>query len=160
MFTNEISLIVYDFDGVMTNNTVLVQEDGTETVIVNRGDGLGVGIIKSLGFKQLILSTEENPVVTARAKKLKLEVIQGSKDKKKSLLNFCKKNNIDTNKTLYVGNDTNDLEVMNVVGFRVAPKDAHYKILKIANKITKAKGGKGVIRELAEWIENDRNNKK
>ena len=70
---NSLSLIVYDFDGVMTDNKVYVNEEGQEMVQVNRGDGLGISLIKKLGIKQIILSTETNPVVSVRAKKLNID---------------------------------------------------------------------------------------
>lgn len=153
MFTKEyISLIVYDFDGVMTDNKAFVFENGLEAVVINRGDGLGVSMINKLGIRQIILSTETNPVVSTRGKKLNLEVIQGSSDKKHSLMLFCQDNNIALDKVCYVGNDVNDLEAMQCVGFSIAPKDSHFKILQIANKTTIAKGGDGVIREIADLL--------
>ncbi|MBF0380654.1 MAG: HAD hydrolase family protein [Magnetococcales bacterium] len=146
----DIALLVYDFDGVMTDNRALLLEDGTEAVFINRGDGYGVGQLKKLGFKQLILSTETNPVVSARGRKLNIEVIQGSSDKRATLTTYCKNNSIDLNAVLYVGNDLNDLEVMQIVGFPVAPADSHPEIIAIARHVTKAKGGYGVIKEISE----------
>jgi 3-deoxy-D-manno-octulosonate 8-phosphate phosphatase (KDO 8-P phosphatase) len=147
-----LQLIVYDFDGVMTNNKVIVFQDGTEAVVANRADGWGVGLIRSWGIRQLILSTETNPIVQARANKLSLEVIACSKDKKTDLMGFCAKNGFDLEKVLYIGNDSNDLEVMKIVGYPVAPADAHPDIIKISCLVTKAKGGEGVVRELADLI--------
>ena len=148
----DIDLIVYDFDGVMTDNRVFVIQDGTEAVVVNRADGLGVGRIRASGIPQLILSTETNPVVKARAAKLGLEVIASCDDKRIALGSFCKQNGYDLQKVIYVGNDLNDLEVMNIVGFPVAPADAHSDIKNVAKLITKAKGGEGVVRELSDLI--------
>ncbi|MBF0195859.1 MAG: HAD hydrolase family protein [Magnetococcales bacterium] len=148
----DIALIVYDFDGVMTDNRALQLQDGTEAVFVNRGDGYGVSQIKKMGIKQLILSTETNTVVAARGKKLNIEVIQGSSDKKTALTAYCGELNIDLANVLYVGNDLNDLQVMQVVGFPVAPLDAHPLIIKIAKHVTMAKGGCGVIKELSENV--------
>ena len=149
----DIDLIVYDFDGVMTDNRVIVFQDGTEAVIVNRADGLGVDRFRGLGIPQLILSTETNPVVKARAAKLCIEVIASCKDKKNALENYCAQNGYDLNKVIYIGNDLNDLEVMRIVGFPVAPADAYPKIKKIAKLITEARGGAGVIKELSEYID-------
>ena len=149
----DIDLIVYDFDGVMTDNSVLVFQDGTEAIIANRADGLGVDLIKKLNIKQLILSTETNSVVQARADKLGLEVIASCKDKKSALEEYCLENGFDLKKIIYVGNDLNDLEAMKIVGYPVAPADAYHEILKIASLITKAKGGEGVVRELVDFIE-------
>ncbi|NQU81378.1 MAG: HAD hydrolase family protein [Bacteroidetes bacterium] len=149
---NKIQLMVYDFDGVMTNNLVIIFQDGTEAVIVNRADGLGVDRLRALKIPQLILSTETNPVVKARAAKLRLEVIASCKDKKIALINYCDQNNYELRKVVYVGNDLNDLEVMKIVGFPVAPADAHPDIKSLAKLVTKAKGGEGVIRELSDLI--------
>jgi len=148
----QIALIVYDFDGVMTNNKVLIFQDGGEAVIVNRADGLGINMIKKLGIPQLILSTETSPVVSARAVKVGLPVLQGVKDKKKALIEHCHQHGYDIQKVVYVGNDTNDYSAMKVVGFPVAPADAHSRIVEIAKLVLKSKGGAGVVRELADYI--------
>ena len=145
-------LIVYDFDGVMTNNRALLMQDGCEGVWVNRSDGWGVQQLKKAGYLQVILSTETNPVVAARAKKMKIKVIQGSVDKAKCLKKYCDKKKIKLNKVLYVGNDINDFDAMKIVGLSVATADAHPKVLQIAGYVTRAKGGDGVLRELSESI--------
>jgi len=149
---SKIKLIVYDFDGVMTDNRVIVLQDGTEGVIANRADGLGVSYFRSMGIPQLILSTESNPVVKARASKLKLEVISSSDDKKRDLTDYCRKNRYNLYNVLYVGNDINDLDVMKSVGFPVAPADAHKSVKAVAVHITQSKGGEGVIKELSESL--------
>ena len=77
----KISMIIYDFDGVMTNNKAYLNESGVESVQINRADGLGIELIRKLGIKQMILSTEKNKVVRARAKKLKIPVIHGVENK-------------------------------------------------------------------------------
>lgn len=145
-------LIIYDFDGVMTDNHALQLQDGTEAVWISRADGWGVDQIRKMGIPQLILSTETNTVVAARARKLKIEVIHGSGNKKADLLAFCSKMKIDLSFVLYVGNDVNDLEAMQMVGFPVAPADAHHSILAIAKYVTHTKGGHGVIKELSEYV--------
>jgi YrbI family 3-deoxy-D-manno-octulosonate 8-phosphate phosphatase len=149
---NKIKLIVYDFDGVMTDNTAIVDQNGNESVIVNRSDGLGISLIKKLGIKQIILSTETNNVVQKRAAKLELFCLNGIEDKAVTLYKYLTDRNISLDSVLYVGNDINDLEVMQMVGFSVAPKDAYEPILEIADHVTKAKGGEGVIRELYDLI--------
>ena len=149
---DEPKLIVYDFDGVMTDNRAVLLEDGNEGVWVNRSDGWGVQQLKKAGYHQVILSTEKNRVVTARAKKLQIEVIQGSADKAKCLKNYCQKQQIKLNKVLFVGNDVNDLSVMKIVGFSVAPADAHPEVLQIASYVTRAKGGDGVLREVSDSV--------
>jgi len=148
----DIDLIVYDFDGVMTDNRVITFQDGTEAVVVNRADGLGVDRFRSLGIPQLIISTETNPVVEARAAKLRIEVIASCADKRMALENNCEKNGYNLQRVLYVGNDLNDLGVMKVVGFPVAPADAHPDILEISCIVTEARGGEGVVRELFDIV--------
>lgn len=148
----DIKLVVYDFDGVMTDNRVLVREDGVESVMCNRSDGLGIGMIRRLGVEQVILSTEENPVVLARARKIRLEAVHGCADKQAGLRTLASDRGIATSDILYVGNDTNDLEAMRIAGIAVAPADSHPEILAIAHHITAAKGGHGVIRELADYF--------
>lgn len=147
-------LLVYDFDGVMTDNRVLVFQDGTEAVFVNRSDGWGVAKLRKVGFRQIILSTETNPLVSARATKLQIEAIQGSSDKARDLVAYCQTNGIDLTKVLYVGNDVNDLGAMHLVGFPVAPADSHPEVLMIAKHVTRARGGEGVIKELSELLLN------
>ena len=147
-----IELIIYDFDGVMTDNRVLVDENGKEAVFVNRGDGLAVAAIKKAGIEQVIISTEKNKVVTARANKLKIKVMQGVDDKRSLVLKYIRTKKIDPKKVIYVGNDINDLEAMKVVGWPVAPSDACEEVKKIAKTVLSKKGGYGVIRELFDLI--------
>lgn len=148
----KISLIVYDFDGVMTDNRVLVMQDGKEAVFCNRSDGWATGMLKKINIPQIIISTEENPVVTARARKLKLPVMQAVKDKRSAVLEYCKKHNLDLKRTIFIGNDTNDKEAMQVVGIPCCPADAQPSIKKISSIILNKKGGEGAIRELADMI--------
>jgi YrbI family 3-deoxy-D-manno-octulosonate 8-phosphate phosphatase len=154
--TNKIKLIVYDFDGIMTDNKVYVDQDGREIVQVNRADGLGVSEIKKLGIEQIIISTEKNLVVSARAKKLVIPCMQGIENKKDALVNYCKENKITLDKVAYVGNDINDKEVMKIVGITFCPADAHESIIAISDHALNTKGGDGVIRELLELIINKR----
>jgi YrbI family 3-deoxy-D-manno-octulosonate 8-phosphate phosphatase len=144
----QIDLIVYDFDGVMTDHRVTVREDGTESVTVHRGDGLGVARIRELGLRQMILSTEQNPVVAARAKKLKLEIIHSVEDKRRTLSEYLQSQCISPERVLYIGNDINDLDCMLSVGFRGCPADAEPEILGICQWVSAKNGGYGVIREL------------
>jgi YrbI family 3-deoxy-D-manno-octulosonate 8-phosphate phosphatase len=113
---------------------------------------LGINIIKEIGIPQMILSTETNRVVEARAKKLGIPMIQGVGDKKKVLIAYCKENNFNPNNILYVGNDINDKEVMGIIGYPVAPSDAHLDIKKLAKLTLENKGGCGVVKELAEIL--------
>ena len=153
--TQEIQLIVYDFDGVMTDNKVLVFPDGKEGVFCNRNDGLAVSIIKARGIRQLIISTEINKIIQVRAKKIGLPVINAVKDKKKCLIDYCRRHKLRLDRIVYVGNEINDLEAMKVVGWPLCPFDAHWRIKKTAKTILTKKGGEGVIRELADILFHD-----
>ena len=148
----KIKLIVYDFDGVMTDNKVYVDQDGKEAVQVNRGDGLGISEIKKLGIEQIIISTEKNPVVMKRSEKLGIGCMQGIENKKAALIDYCENYNFDLQNVAYVGNDINDKEVMEIAGTTYCPLDAHDSIKNISNHTLKTKGGNGVIRELLDLI--------
>lgn len=136
----------------MTDNRVLVMQDGSEAVFANRADGWGVAQLRKAGHRQIIISTETNPVVAARANKLQIEVVQGSSDKARDLRLYCSRAGIALDSVLYVGNDVNDLPAMALVGFVVAPADAHPAVLEVARLVTRARGGEGVIKELSEWL--------
>ena len=148
----DIDLIILDFDGVLTDSRVYVLEDGRETVACHRGDGWGIKLIQQAGIEVLILSTERNPVVSARAKKLAVDCIQNCPDKGKATREIIKSRGLTPERVMYVGNDTNDEGAMRFVGHPVAPADAHPKILELTTNITHASGGYGVVREIADWI--------
>ena len=149
---DKIKLIVYDFDGVMTDNKVYINQNGNEMVQVNRSDGLGVAEIKKMGIKQIIISTEKNPVVSARANKLEIPCLQGVANKKYALTDYCQKNDIQILQVAYVGNDINDKDAMAIAGFSFCPADAHETIKEISDHVFKRNGGDGVIRELLDLI--------
>ena len=148
----KIKLIVYDFDGVMTDNKVYIDQNGNEMVQVSRADGLGISEIVKLGIQQIIMSTEVNPVVKQRAIKLKIPCLQGLDNKKDALLDYSKKNDIDLRKVAFVGNDINDKDAMAIVGFTFCPADAHEIIKEISDQVFKRNGGDGVVRELLDLI--------
>ena len=147
-----IDLLILDFDGVLTDNRVYVTQDGQETVACHRGDGWGIKLLKNAGLEIIILSTETNPVVSARARKLDVECIQGCPNKAEATREIIAKKGLDATKVMYVGNDTNDSEAMALVGHAVAPADSHPEIIEVAKTITKARGGHGVVRELADLL--------
>lgn len=148
--TQSIDLIVYDFDGVMTDNKVVVLEDGREAVSCSRTDGLAVSRIKKRGIPQIIMSSESNKVVKVRARKLGIPALCNVEDKKSTLLAYCKKNNYNLKKIIYIGNDINDLSTMRIVGYPIATLDAEKEIKNAALLIINKKGGEGVIKGLIE----------
>ncbi len=148
-----VQLIVYDFDGVLTDNRVILREDGLESVIVNRSDGLAISIIKNLEIKQVILTTETNRIVETRASKLGVPVIKGVQNKKEILEEFCMENHIALESVVYIGNDINDLAAMKEVGYPMCPSDAYDEIKKVSKIVLKTKGGLGVVRELLSVLQ-------
>lgn len=152
MRLSEFDLLIYDFDGVMTDNRVLVMQDGTEAVFCNRSDGMAIAAFKRLGLRQAILSTETNPVVAARAAKLGIPVHQGIGDKAAALPGVVAEIGTSLERTVYFGNEMNDYQAMRMAGWSVAPADAHAEIRAIARSVTHARGGEGVIREFFDMV--------
>jgi len=148
----QIDLIVLDFDGVLTDNRVWVDENGLEGVAAHRGDGMGISRLKKAGFEVIVLSTETNPVVAARCKKMKIEAYQGVEDKGAALKKLLKERKINPEHVIYAGNDVNDLPCFSLVGCAVAVADAHPDILPQADLVLKARGGFGAVRELSDLI--------
>lgn len=144
--------VVFDFDGVMTDNQVLTGQDGGETVACDRSDGLGLAALRKAGIRTLVLSTEENPVVAARCAKLKLPCIHGVEDKAARLQQWLADEGIDPAKTIYVGNDRNDSKCLELVGCPVAVADAYPEALQRALIVLNREGGKGAVRELCDFI--------
>ena len=153
---SQIKAVVFDFDGVFTDNRVIVSTTGEEFVICDRGDGMGTNLLADAGIKMLILSKEKNAVVTSRGKKLNIEVIQGCDDKLPELKKWLKKNDIDAQQSAYIGNDINDLECLSHVGVSVIPADAHPSVIEVATWILRHNGGRGAIREFADVLLSNR----
>lgn len=146
-------LLVLDFDGVMTDNRVWVNEFGQESVASNRSDSLGLEMVmKETNLKVLVLSRETNPVVTARCKKLGIDVFQSINDKQKAIQMLMKENNVLPSETIFMGNDINDLEVFPEVGYAVSPVDAHHEVLRQADLVLTSRGGHGAVRELSDLL--------
>jgi N-acylneuraminate cytidylyltransferase len=147
-----ISLVVLDFDGVFTDNRVFVSEDATEMVACSRGDGFGLGLLRKAGVPAVVLSTEVNPVVAARCKKLDLPCHQGVADKAEVFDRLASEYGVEPQCIAFVGNDVNDLPAMEKAGVAVAVADAEPEVLQIAHIVLTRKGGRGAIRELCDRI--------
>ena len=148
----KIKLLIYDFDGVMTNNKVYIDQNGNEMVQVNRGDGLAISEIKRLGINQIIISTEINPVVSVRANKLGISCLQAIDNKENAVREYCKENDIELKDVAFVGNDINDADAMSIVGISFCPSDANQSVKDISTYILSNKGGNGVIREIYDLL--------
>ena len=154
----DIHAIVFDFDGVFTDNKVWVDQNGIELVCCDRGDGLGFDLLRAFikannwELNYFILSKEKNPVVSVRAEKLQIDCIQSTPNKADYLANYLYENNLNAKGLVYLGNDLNDLAAMRVAGFSVAPSDAHAVILDQADLILPQKGGDRFVRAFIELL--------
>lgn len=144
-----VKLLALDFDGVMTDNRVLVDQDGREAVLCHRGDGMGIGLLKKAGIEVIVISMEPNPVVSARCRKLKIDCIQNCDQKLKALQELAAARGLQPREIAFVGNDVNDLECLRWVGLPVAVADAEPEVLKAASYVTRRPGGFGAVREVA-----------
>lgn len=149
---DDVDAVVLDFDGTQTDDRVLIDSEGRELVAVHRGDGLGIAALRRDGLELLTLSTEVNPVVAARAVKLKIPVLHGIDRKDLALKQWCEEKGIAPERVLYVGNDVNDLPCFNLVGWPVAVAGAHDVVREAARAVTSTAGGAGAIREIASWL--------
>jgi YrbI family 3-deoxy-D-manno-octulosonate 8-phosphate phosphatase len=149
----KISLLVMDFDGVLTDNRVWVNEKGEEMVAANRSDSLGLAQLRETeNVRLLVISKERNPVVEARCRKLKIPVLQAVDDKAAALNNFLAQNNIPRQEVVFVGNDTNDLPCFSIAAFTFAPADAHPAVKRQADRVLSLSGGHGAVRELCDIL--------
>lgn len=148
----DLKLVVLDFDGVLTDDRVWVDEEGREQVAAHRGDGMGIGLLKKAGIEVVVLSKERNPVVAARCHKLAIECHQGIDDKASAIKEIITKRKHKPQAVAYVGNDINDLECFPLVGFAAAVADAHPEVLKAADLRLSMRGGHGAVREFCDLV--------
>jgi D-sedoheptulose 7-phosphate isomerase len=151
----KIALVVFDFDGVFTDGKVYTDQNGVESIICDRRDGLGIDHLRNEGIPAMILSTETNPVVAARARKLKLETTQSCGDKAAWLRDYMEAHDIAAANVVYVGDDINDLGAMKLVGYPVAPANAHPAVKEIAALVLGSAGGDGAVREICDLLINN-----
>ena len=148
-----VKLVAFDFDGVFTDNSVYVFEDGSEAVRCSRSDGIGLRKLDRLGVETIIISTEVNRVVAERAEKLKIRCVHGVEDKRAKLQSIADEHGFDLVDVAFVGNDVNDLGCLEVVGLPIAVQDAYPEVLRLAKYTTKTLGGYGAVREVCDLFE-------
>lgn len=152
-FPERPKFLVMDFDGVFTDNRVILDQNGVESVRADRSDGLGFGLLRAqTPVECLVISKERNPVVTQRASKLDIPVLQAVDDKASALRKEMHKRGMRAEETIFVGNDVNDLPTLEVAGYFVAPADSHPEVLRCADLILEKKGGRGALRELCDKL--------
>ena len=145
-------MVAFDFDGVFTDNRVWTSERGEESVACFRGDGIGLRRLDEVDVGYLILSTETNPVVAARARKIGAPCIQGVEDKLRALRQEAKRRHVPLDAIAYVGNDANDAACLEAVGLPVVPADAWPEVVPLARWVLSRGGGQGCVRELCDEI--------
>ncbi len=157
----KIDLLVLDFDGVVTDNRVWTDQDGRESVAAYRSDSLIMGKMKQAGIEVVVLSSEVNPVVSARANKMGIQAVQGVglHGKAEALQNLMKERRLAAGSVAYVGNDTNDLPCFEVAGWAVAVSDALPEVLRAADFVLARPGGHGAVRELCDLLLTSANGK-
>ena len=147
-----LKLAVFDFDGVFTNNQVIVSQEGKESVICNRSDGLGLRRLESVNITPIIISTEVNPIVSIRARKLCVECIHGCENKLKVLKDQLIRRDVSLKNVAYIGNDINDESCLKVVGLPVVVADAFEEVKPLARVVLSKKGGRGAVREFCDHV--------
>ncbi len=149
-----IRLLVCDFDGVLTDNRVWTDETGREMVAANRSDSMYLRELERRGVEMLILSSEPNPVVAARARKMGVQAVHGVgiHGKGEALRALLNERGLDPAEVIYLGNDVNDLPCFEVVGWAVAVADAYPEVRRAADYVLRAAGGQGALREMCEMI--------
>jgi YrbI family 3-deoxy-D-manno-octulosonate 8-phosphate phosphatase len=155
----DLKFLVFDFDGVFTDNKVIVSQDGVESVVCYRSDGLGLSKLRSIGMDMLILSMEQVPIATVRAKKLKMDCIQGCDDKLTKLKELVAARNIKMENVAFVGNDINDLECLQNVGYPICVNDAYPEVKDVCRLVLTRNGGEGAVREICDMIFSDLRNR-
>ena len=151
-----IKLVICDFDGVITDNRVWTDQDGNESIVASRSDSMRISEMRANGIDVMILSSEPNPVVAARAKKMGVEAIHGVglQDKGRVMREVLAEKKIKAEEVIYIGNDWNDLPCFEVAGWAVAVADAYPEVLRAADHVLVKAGGHGAVRELCDLILN------
>ena len=149
----DIKAIAFDFDGVFTDNRVYVTQTGEEAVVCDRSDGMGISMLRKAGIPLIIISTEKNPVVSVRAAKLNIDVLQGIENKLPVLNQWAAENQLSIGQVAFIGNDINDVDCLNAAGVGIAVAAAYPVAVDAADFVLTKKGGQGAVREIADlWL--------
>ncbi|MBM31886.1 MAG: 3-deoxy-D-manno-octulosonate 8-phosphate phosphatase [Chloroflexi bacterium] len=151
-----IKFIVFDFDGVFTDNSVYITQDGKEMVKCSRYDGIGLKNLETQGIDKIVISSEKNPLVKNRCKKMNIECYDSVENKFSLLLKIIERKNLQITQVAFMGNDINDLECLSKVGLPIVVKNCHPKLIKIAKYITETDGGNGAVREVCDHLTNQK----
>lgn len=149
---SKLKLVVFDFDGVFTDDRVWINQEGVESVACSREDGMGLALLCKHQLPVVVVSTEENPVVAARCRKLKIPCMQGVWKKEEAVKQLAQEYRVTLKQMAFVGNDVNDIPVMKAVGLPVAVANAHQQVKDIAALVLSKEGGRGAVREFCELL--------
>jgi len=148
----KIKIFFFDFDGVFTNNKVIVSEDGKESVVCSRSDGIGLNQLKAYGYDLCVISSEINPLVNIRCKKLKIESFNEVEDKGLLIKKILKSKSLNKENAAFIGNDINDIPAYESVFLKIAVSDRNHAIDNYVSFLTTLAGGEGAVREVCDKI--------
>lgn len=148
----QLRFIAFDFDGVITDNSVYVFEDGREAACCSRFDSMGLEELRKLGIEMCVISKEVNPVVGARCTKLGLPYVQGCDEKQGVLLEMLEERGLQLEQAAFVGNDINDISCLEVVGLPIVVQDSHPDVIPYGRYRTRLLGGRGAVREVCDLV--------
>ncbi len=148
----KVEILVMDFDGVLTDNRVWVDQDGRESVVAYRSDSLWLNMLRDKGVQVFVISKETNPVVAARCRKMNIPCIQGEDKKETALQKLLSEHGVAQEHAVYCGNDVNDLACFPLVGWAVAVADSIPEVARQADYVLTRPGGNGAVWELCELI--------
>ena len=149
----KIKLVISDVDGVLTDGGMYYSARGDIQKKFHARDGMGISILKRNNIPTVIITKEKNLIVKKWASKMPVDrLFDGVKNKEILVPKLCKLYNLKEENIAYIGDDVNDIGIMEKIGLSISPKDANLEVRKIANHVTKSKGGEGVLREVCDLI--------
>ncbi len=149
----QIKLVIFDVDGVLTDSSLYLGDDGQEYKAFNSKDGLGMKLLQQSGVPIAIITARQSNVVKLRMESLGIEhLYQGQSEKLPAFEMLLEKLSLDAAEVAYVGDDLVDLPIMIRCGLAIAVADSHEQAIEQAHWVTEKGGGRGAAREVCELI--------
>lgn len=146
-------LLILDVDGVMTDGSLYLDNNGEEIKAFNSKDGHGIRMLQECGIRVAILTGRKSSLVAHRSRDLDIELVyQGYRDKRPAYTELKQSTGLDDHEIAYAGDDVIDLPVMSQTGLAIAVADAHPEVIRHAHWVTEANGGRGAVREICEQL--------
>jgi 3-deoxy-D-manno-octulosonate 8-phosphate phosphatase (KDO 8-P phosphatase) len=153
----DIKAVAMDVDGVLTDGTFIWGPNGEEHKQFSFLDVMGISLASKAGIKFALISGEDNTLIDRFAGKLKIaDIFKGTKDKAAALISFAEKNKLELNQICFMGDDVNDLGALELAGLSAAPSNAHDSVKRKVKFVTAKPGGNGAVRELIDFILEDK----